>query len=157
MWIIENRGAMMKKMLCIVFVICFLSQLSTTYAQSNQKVDYPSNRNKSFVSERVFYEQLDKKIYKEYNNATYSVRKKVLFKEVTDEESSFWQKTAVGCGSRVVLQDAFVHPDRQVYFFASFSQNEVEELHKYIVIDAETKRELRAGKSYHHCGNPYKK
>nr|WP_141541968.1 hypothetical protein [Bacillus cereus] len=147
----------MKRMICIVFMICFLAQLSTTYAQSNQKVNYPSNRNKSFVIEDVFYEQLDKKIYKEYNNAAYSVRKKVLFQEVPDEEFSFLQKTAVGCRSEVVLQDSFVHPDRQVYFFASFSQNEVEELHKYIVIDAETKRELRAGKSYHHCGNPYKK
>lgn len=81
MWIIENRGAMMKKMICIVFMICFLSQMSTTYAQSNQKVDYPSNRNKSFVSEDVFYEQLDKKIYKEYNNAAYSVRKKSHLKK----------------------------------------------------------------------------
>ena len=41
--------------------------------------------------------------------------------------------------------------------FASFTQNEVEELHKYIVIDAETKRELQEGKSYHQCGNSYKK
>lgn len=143
-------------MICIVFMICFLAQISTTYAQSNQKLDYPSNRNKPFVSEDVFYEQLDKKIYKEYNNAAYSVRKKISFKEVADEESSFRQKIAVGCRSKVVLQDAFVHPDRQVYFFASFSQNEVEEFHKYIVIDAETKRELRAGKSYHHYDNPYK-
>lgn len=55
-----------------------------------------------------------------------------------------------------MLQDFFVHPDRQVYFFASFSQNEVEEFHKYIVIDAETKRELQEGKSYHHCDNPIK-
>ncbi|MDX5868937.1 hypothetical protein SIL80_24260 [Bacillus cereus group sp. BfR-BA-01119] len=157
MWIIENRGAMMKKMLCIVFVICFLSQLSTTYAQSNQKLDYPSNRNKPFVSEDVFYEQLDKKMYKEYNNAAYSVRKKVLFKEVPDEESSFLQKTAAGCRGEVVLQDSFIHPDRQVYFFASFSQNEVEELHKYIVIDAEIKKELQSGKSYHRYDNLYKK
>ncbi|WP_156573423.1 hypothetical protein [Bacillus luti] len=146
----------MKKMICIVFMICFLAQISTTYAQSNQKLDYPSNRNKPFVSEDVFYEQLDKKTYKEYENAAYSVRKKISFKEVAEEESSFRQKTAVGCRSKVVLQDAFVHPDRQVYFFASFSQNEVEEFHKYIVIDAETKRELRAGKSYHHYDNPYK-
>ncbi|MDA1923382.1 hypothetical protein PDL68_12895 [Bacillus cereus] len=53
-----------------------------------------------------------------------------------------------------MLQDFFVHPDRQVYFFASFSQNEVEEFHKYIVIDAETKRQLQEGKSYQHCDNP---
>ncbi|MBY7129605.1 hypothetical protein ILS68_18560 [Bacillus sp. 8YEL33] len=143
-------------MMCIVFIICFLMQLSTTYAESNQKLDYPSNRNKPFVSEDVFYKQLDKKIYKEYKNVAYSVRKKISFKEVPDEEFSFLQKTAVGCRSRVVLQDFFVHPDRQVYFFVSFTQNEVEEFHKYIVIDAETKRELQEGKSYHHCDNPYK-
>ncbi|KAB2451057.1 hypothetical protein F8160_15275 [Bacillus sp. CH126_4D] len=147
----------MKKMVCIIFSLCFLIHLSTTYAESNRKLEYPSNRNKPFVSEDVFYEQLDKKIYKEYNNAAYSVRKKILFKEVSDEEFSFRQKTAVGCRSIVVLQDFFIHPDRQVYFFASFSQNEVDELHKYIVIDAETKRELQGGKSYHHYDNPYKK
>ena len=147
----------MKKMICLVFMICFLTQMSTTYAESNQKLDYPSNRNKSFVSEDVFYKQLDKKIYKEYNNAAYSVRKKNLFKEVPDEEFSFLQKTAAGCRSEVMLHESFIHPNRQVYFFASFSQNEVKELHKYIVIDAETKRELREGKSYHHCNNLYKK
>ncbi|AHX20940.1 hypothetical protein ORM92_12785 [Bacillus cereus] len=134
----------MNKMICIVVSLCFLIHLSTTYAESNQKVNYPSNRNKSFVSEDIFYKQLDKKIYKEYNNAAYSVRKKILFREVPDEEFSFLQKTAVGCRSSVMLQD----------FFASFSQNEVEEFHKYIVIDAETKRELKEGKSYHHCDNP---
>lgn len=144
----------MKKIMCIVFIICFLSQMSTTYAQSNQKLEYPSNLTKTFVNENVFYEQLDKKIYKEYKHAAYSVRKKISFKEVPDEEFIFRQKTAVGCRSRVVLQDSFIHPDRQVYFFASFSQNEVEEFHKYIVIDAETKRELQGGKSYHHCDNP---
>lgn len=147
----------MKKMICLVFMICFLTQMSTTYAQSNQKLDYPSNRNKSFVSGDVFYEQLDKKMYKEYKNAAYSVRKKILFKEVPDEEFSFLQKTAAGCQDEVVLQDSFIHPDRQVYFFASFSQNEVEELHKYIVIDAETKKELQSGKSYHRYDNLYKK
>lgn len=82
----------MNKMICIVFSLCFFIHLSTTYAESNQKLNYPSNRNKSFVSEDVFYKQLDKKIYKEYKNAAYSVRKKILFKEVPDEEFSFLQK-----------------------------------------------------------------
>lgn len=56
-----------------------------------------------------------------------------------------------------MIRDSFVHPDRQVYFFASFSQDEVEEFYKYIVIDAETKKELLGGKSYQHCDNPHKK
>lgn len=59
----------------------FFIHLSTTYAESNTKLNYPSNRNKPFVSEDVFYEQLDKKIYKEYNNAAYSVRKKSHLKK----------------------------------------------------------------------------
>ncbi|WP_242247746.1 hypothetical protein [Bacillus cereus group sp. BfR-BA-01523] len=147
----------MKKMICIIFGLCFFIHLSTTYAESNTKLNYPSNRNKSFVSEDVFYEQLDKKIYKEYENAAYSVRKKVSFKEVADEEFIFRQKTNADCHSKMTMDDSFVHPDRQVYFFASFTQNEVEEFHKYIVIDAETKRELQGGKSYHHYDNPYKK
>lgn len=147
----------MKKIICIVFSIYFLIQLSTAYAQSNQELEYPSNQNKSFLNEDVFYEQLDKKVYKEYKNAAYSVRKKILWKEVQDAEFTFRKKTDVGCRSRVVIQDVFVHPDRQVYFFASFSQDEVDEFHKYIVIDAEIKRELLGGKSYHHCDNPHEK
>lgn len=81
------------------------------------------------------------------------VFEKILFKEVPDEEFSFLQKTAVGCRSSVMLQD-FLFILIAKFIFASFSQNEVEEFHKYIVIDAETKRELQEGKSYHHCDNP---
>lgn len=82
----------MKKMICLVFMICFLTQMSTTYAQSNQKLDYPSNRNKSFVSEDVFYEQLDKKMYKEYNNAAYSVRKRFYLKKYPTKNIPFYKK-----------------------------------------------------------------
>lgn len=74
---------------------------------------------------------------------------------MADEEFSFLQKQPWVVGV-VWCFKIFVHPNRQVYFFASFTQNEIEELHKYIVIDAETKRELQEGKSYHQCGNSYK-
>ncbi len=67
----------------------------------------------------MFYEQLDKKMYKEYNNAAYSVRKKVLFKEVPGEEFSF-TKTAVGCRSEVVLQDFFRSPRSLSILFCFF-------------------------------------
>lgn len=82
----------MKKIIIIAFIACFFTQLSTTYAQSNQKLEYPSNQNKSFVNENLFYEQLDKKVYKEYKNAAYSVRKKILWKEVQDAEFTFRKK-----------------------------------------------------------------
>lgn len=81
MWINQNLRCNYEKMICIVFSVCFLIQLSTAYAQSNQELEYPSNQNKSFVNEDLFYEQLDKKVYKEYKNATYSVRKKSYLKK----------------------------------------------------------------------------
>ena len=58
----------MNKMICIVVSLCFYT-LVHNLCRVESKVNYPSNRNKSFVSEDIFYKQLDKKIYKEYNNA----------------------------------------------------------------------------------------
>lgn len=49
-----------------------------------------------------------------------------------------------------------IHPNRQVYFMASFHQNEKEEWHKYVVIDAETQKVLLGGNHYHKYENPYK-
>ena len=59
----------------------------------NQKLDYPSNRNKPFVSEDVFYEQLDKKMYKEYNNAAYSVRKRFYLKKYPTKNFPFYKNS----------------------------------------------------------------
>ena len=67
----------MNKMICIVVSLCFYT-LVHNLCRVESKVNYPSNRNKSFVSEDIFYKQLDKKIYKEYNNAAYSVRKNLI-------------------------------------------------------------------------------
>lgn len=97
----------MKKMICIIFGLCFFIHLSTTYAESNQKLNYPSNRNKSFVSEDVFYEQLDKKVYKEYKNAAYSVRKKshlkkCLMKNFLSYKKQLWVVGVVWC-SKILL------------------------------------------------------
>lgn len=139
-----------------MFFFSFLFQLTPTSATTNKNLEYPNNQSKSFISEDEFYNQLDKDIYKEYKNAVYSVRKKISFKDVPKAEFTFNRKTNNSCGDRMNLQYSDIHPDRQVYFMASFYQSEREEFHKFIVIDAETKNKLLGGDSYHKYENPYK-
>jgi hypothetical protein len=49
-----------------------------------------------------------------------------------------------------------IHPERQVYFLASFVQTKDKEYWKHTIIDAETKRPLEGGNSYHIFKNPYR-
>ncbi|WP_062105606.1 hypothetical protein [Bacillus niameyensis] len=145
----------MKKLLLILtLAFSFLVQLPELVTA---KQDFPNNESKSFTDANTFYEQLDKKIYKEYKNSAYSIRKKILFKDVPNAIWTFNQKTKNGCQAKEDYENANINPNRQVYFLGTFSQNNDEEFHKYTVIDAETKQELLGGTSYHHYDDPYKK
>jgi hypothetical protein len=130
------------------------NQVTSSYETSNPKFRYTDNQSKSFIVEDEFYNKLDKNIYEEYKNATYNFRKKISFKDVPDTELIFNRKTNLA-GEKMNLQkNPDVHPNRQVYFMASFYQNEKEEFHNYIVIDAETKLILLSG-NHHWYHNPY--
>lgn len=124
-------------------------------AAPNTKLEYPANPNKSFVSETKFYKQLDKKIYQEYPNATYSIRRKLTYKEVPDALEMFEKKIGQFYGQEKQKLSEHISPERQVYFFGSFYQTSKEEFQKFIVIDAETKARLYGGYSYHKFDNPY--
>ncbi|GAA0336156.1 hypothetical protein GCM10008967_28170 [Bacillus carboniphilus] len=147
---------MKKLFLTLVILLGFLFQITPTSATTIQEVEYPNNQGKSFISEDEFYNQLDKDMYQEYKNAAYSIRRKIPYKEVPDAELSFNRKTKNNCQDKMSLQTPHIHPERQVYFFASFSQNEKEEFHKFIVVDAETKTRLLEGNSFHRYENPYR-
>ncbi|MFN7252495.1 MAG: hypothetical protein ACK4M9_17200 [Anaerobacillus sp.] len=119
--------------------------------------EFTNNQDKAFISEDGFYKELNKDIYEEFKNASYSIRKKISYIEVPEAENFFKMKTKLNCEEKITLQTTNIHPDRQVYFFASFMQDEKEEHHKYTVIDAETNRVLLSGKSYHQYDNLYEK
>ena len=123
---------------------------------SSPKLEYPDNQSNYFIEEDEFYNKLDKNIYEEYKNAAFSMRKKISFNEVPDTELIFKLKTNLGGEKMNPANSPQIHPNRQVYFMASFHQNEKEEWHKYVVIDAETKKELQGGNHYHLYDNPYK-
>ena len=119
-------------------------------------LEYPDNQSKSFSQVDEFYNQLDKTIYEEYKNATFNMREKIAFKEVADIDYIFNIKTNRGNSRLKNLHTPLIHPNRQVYYFGSFYQNNNEEWHKYAVIDAETSNFLLGGSHYHKYDNPFK-
>ncbi|MGE7954887.1 hypothetical protein [Lysinibacillus xylanilyticus] len=144
----------MKRFLTIIISFGLLVILSIPV--SAQKFDYPSNKEKTFINEDEFYQQLKKDEYKEYDNASYSIRRKISYKEVPDAVMTFEKKTGrYMCQPKQDLS-LTIHPERQVYFFASFVQTQNEEYWKHTIIDAETKQQLEGGNSYHLYDNPYK-
>lgn len=121
----------------------------------NSPLSYTDNHNKTFMEEDEFYNTLDKEIYKEYENAAYSLRQKISFKDVPKSHSIFNVKTNLHHPKLDLQHQTDIHPNRQVYFMASFYQNVKEEYHKYAVIDAETKKVLLGGNHYHLYVNSY--
>ncbi|KAA0543122.1 hypothetical protein FZW96_20915 [Bacillus sp. BGMRC 2118] len=122
---------------------------------SSHQVEYSNNDEKSFIDENKFYHKLTKEQYEEYKDATYSVRRKILYKEVPDTIDVFERKTGRYHGHPKQKLSTSIHPNRQVYFYASFVQDKDEEYWKHIIIDAETKQPLESGNSYHNYLNPY--
>ncbi|WP_107951624.1 hypothetical protein [Lysinibacillus parviboronicapiens] len=117
---------------------------------SSPTLQYPVNQTKSFLEEDDFYNKLDRTIYEEYNHAAFSIRQKILFKDVPDVAHAFHLKTNHANDRMDLSNHTFIHPNRQVYFLASFYQHDHEEFHKFVVIDAETNTLLLGGSHYHH-------
>ncbi|GAB0168128.1 hypothetical protein LSPCS325_15650 [Lysinibacillus sp. CTST325] len=109
---------------------------------------YPNNQYQTFRTENDFYQQLDRTIYEEYNDATLDIRQKIAFKDVPKAEETFHLKTNFIRKRLDLSQHTFIHPNRQVYFLASFKQNNQETYHKYLVIDAETQTILLGESNY---------
>lgn len=145
----------MKRFITLIISLSLYAVLASP--TSAQQFDYPSNKNETYINENEFYKELKKDQYKEFKDATYSVKRKLTYKEVPDAVVSFEKKTGrYMCQPKQALSPA-IHPERQVYFFASFVQTKDEEFWKHTIIDAETKRQLEGGNSYHRLENPYKK
>lgn len=144
----------MKKLVTVLTLMsCLL--IPTLDNASAHQVEYPSNDKKSFIDENKFYKELPKEQYEEYKDATYSVRRKILYREAPDAIDVFEKKTGRHHGQPKQELSPSIHPNRQVYFFASFVQDKDKEYWKHIIIDAETKRPLESGNSYHNYENPY--
>ncbi|PFA69770.1 hypothetical protein CN378_03110 [Bacillus sp. AFS015802] len=144
----------MKRFIILLAVSLSLNALSIP--SSARQFEYPANNEKSFANENVFYQQMNKKDYIEYKDAAYSVRKKMSYKEIPDALLTFEKKTGNYVGQPKQELATSIHPDRQVYFLASFVQTQNKEYWKHTIIDAETQRPLEGGISYHSYENPYR-
>ncbi|WP_285400461.1 hypothetical protein [Lysinibacillus sp. fls2-241-R2A-57] len=116
---------------------------------------YPNNQYKTFRTEDDFYLQLDRAIYEEYNDATLNIRQKIAFKDVPKAEETFHLKTNFIREKIDLSQHTFIHPNRQVYFLASYQQTNQETYHKYLVIDADTQSIILGESNYQSNSTPY--
>jgi hypothetical protein len=140
----------------LILLSISLSLFALSIPTSARQFEYPANIEKSFVNEDAFYQQMNKNDYKEYKDAAYSIRKKISYKETPDALMTFERKTGNYFGKPKQELATSIHPDRQVYFLASFVQTKNKEYWKHTVIDAETQRPLEGGNSYHSYENPYR-
>lgn len=140
----------------LTLTISFFMFVVFSIPTAAQPFEYPANQEKSFVDANEFYQQMEKNDYKEYKYATYSVRQKISYKETPDAIMTFEKKTGRYFGQPKQEIAPSIHPERQVYFLASFVQTKDEEYWKHTIIDAETKKPLEGGNSYHSYENPYR-
>jgi hypothetical protein len=140
----------------ISLLVISLSLFALSLPTSARQFEYPANNEKSFADENLFYRQMIKDDYKEFKDAAYSVRKKISYKEVPDALLTFEKKTGNYFGQPKYELAISIHPDRQVYFLASFVQTKNKEYWKHTIIDAETQKALEGGNSYHSYVNPYR-
>jgi hypothetical protein len=143
------------KRLIILFAIS-LGLFGLSIPTSARQFEYPANNEKSFANENAFYQQMNKNDYMEYKDAAYSVRKKMSYKKIPDALLTFEKKTGNYFGQPKQELATSIHPDRQVYFLASFVHTKNKEYWKHTIIDAETQRQLEGGNSYHSFNKPYR-
>lgn len=143
----------MKKVVAMIVIIS--ASIIFSIPSLAQQFEYPINKEKSFISADDFYQQLKKDQYREFNDASYSVRSKISYRDVPDAVITFEKKTGRYFGQSKQVLSPSIHPDRQVYFFATFTQSKNKEFWKHTIIDAETQRTLEGGNSFHSYDNPY--
>lgn len=144
----------MKKVLIHVIALLCLLVLAVNPI-SAQQWEYSNNKEREFMSEDEYYHQLKASIYKEYEDATFSMRQKIPYKEFPDFLWRFEMKTGAHVNQPKQKLTPTIHPDRQVYFFGTFIQTKDKENWKYIVIDAESGKSLEGGSRFHKYENPY--
>lgn len=120
--------------------LCTPTEINTLY-------QYPNNQFQSFRDEDEFYQQLNRTIYEEYAHASLNIRQKMAFRDVENATQNFYLQTNSNQETIDLSQHTFIHPNRQVYFLASFQHNTDETYQKFLVIDAET-QEVILGHSH---------
>ncbi len=120
--------------------LCTPTEINTLY-------QYPNNQFQSFRDEDEFYQQLNRTIYEEYAHASLNIRQKMAFRDVENATQNFYLQTNSNQETIDLSQHTFIHPNRQVYFLASFQHNTDKTYQKFLVIDAET-QEVILGHSH---------
>jgi hypothetical protein len=117
-----------------------------------EEILYPANNDKEIKdSADQFYRALQTQFhYKEYPNATMSIRENVLFKDIDKFVYKMKDGNLEHSYPHSNIKDFYPVPDpnRQVYFLMTVKETDKDFKGQYAVYDAETGNLITAGKNY---------
>jgi hypothetical protein len=139
--------------LCFLLFIGISVDAKVVKNDKQEVIQFPANNDKEIKqSADQFYKELEKEWhYREYSDATKSIRKKVLFKDI--DKFSYKYKD----GQREIsyphsnIKDFSPAPNanRQVYFLMTVKETEKDFKGQYAVYDVETHNFISGGSHYH--------
>lgn len=131
--------------LCVfVFSIVHLQKPIHTLTKDNYL--FPGNKEKPFISAEEYFLSGNLTDYTEFKEANINFRQKLLYKDlrvfIKSQVNEYYYKNLYNVYAH---QHSGVSPNRQVYFYCSVFENEKTLKYKYIIVDAETSKQIAEG------------
>jgi hypothetical protein len=131
----------LKKKISIFFFLFATLFLSNAVHAAKLGVEFPRNDSKNMSDVHQFYKTLRENEYREFNNATINVRKKLLYKDLNTMNNymgPYHEK-------KFVDDATHIDPHRIVYFLATIKETKQKTYRKYVIYDAQTKTLFEKG------------
>ena len=138
----------MKNKLSFLFLAMLLLVNVNVNAQTSER--YTDNSKKHLVNASEFYNNQKTWDYSEYKTATLNIREKILYKDlkfIVNKHVEKYQLVNIYNN-----QHPNIDPNRQIYLFCSIKETKEKTIHKFLIIDAETKEPIAEGngESWHY-------
>lgn len=130
----------MKTKWSILIVTMLMLITVNVHAQTSEK--YTDNSKKQLISANEFYQKNDLYYY-EFKSATLNIREKILYKDLKSTVNKYAEKYQLV--NSYNNPHPHIDPKRQVYFFCSIKEKKESFVHKYLIVDAETKEPITEG------------
>lgn len=131
----------MKTKLSILILTILMLITVNVNAQTSKK--YTDNSKKQLISANEFYQRNNLGNYSEIKNATLNIREKLLYKDLKSTVNKHAEKYLLV--NIYNNQHPNIDPKRQVYLYISIKDTKEKMHHKFLIIDAGTKKPLSDG------------
>ncbi|MFP3512185.1 hypothetical protein SB775_21615 [Peribacillus sp. SIMBA_075] len=131
----------MKTKLSILILTMIMLITVNVNAQTSEK--YTDNSKKQLISANEIYQKNNLDYYDEFKSATLNIREKILYKDLKSTVNKYAEKYSLV--NSYNNPHPHIDPKRQVYLFCSIKEKKESFIHKYLIVDAETKEPITEG------------